>query len=507
MYLRHRHRRGAYPLAAERQLPRVARPLLLLAAVILLGFLVRSAFRSWISADAARAGAELFTEDRGTVSVIIEEKEQRAENGMTLLPGETVRTGASARAGLRFFDGTRMRLGEGTELTIDESSKGEQARITLTMKQGTLWMQTPSAVTFSGAVQRVITTPSLTFTVPGGTDAAFTALSLAVFSSEEVGVDTGVEGRDSFVIGEGQQWSVPSGGEIAANPYEHRSPIDSASALSAFAQESRRKMGASSGVPVSSGAAAASELLTVTSPKNGAVNDPVITVQGTIGDGVVSVLINGQPALVDAAKRTFSQQVSPPEGTAEFEITVRALDANKTVLSEIRRAVTRSTAASLNPPTVTTPAKTGQTYRTAREELILRGTSPAGAVGIMVNDYRLQLFDPAKGEWSYIASTRLGNLFSGTNVYDVYAIDAQGRKSAAARLTAPAVRSHPAVAEPCARKASRGLGSWPHRQRMVAPMTAVFRCSYPAVPEAPLLSHCKENPRDRSHTGRVLPMR
>jgi hypothetical protein len=53
----------------------------------------------------------------------------------------------------------------------------------------------------------------------------------------------------------------------------------------------------------------------------------------------------------------------------------------------------------------------------------------------MVNDYKLQLFDPAKGTFSYLASQRLGNMKTGENIYDVYALDAGGAKSTPARIT------------------------------------------------------------------------
>lgn len=104
---------------------------------------------------------------------------------------------------------------------------------------------------------------------------------------------------------------------------------------------------------------------------------------------------------------------------------------------------TATSAASSNPsaggttaaPTITVPAATGQTYRTNEEEVILRGTSPASATAIYVNDYKLQLFTPSKGTWSYLASQSLGNMRQGQNVYNVTAEDAEGKRSDPASIT------------------------------------------------------------------------
>ncbi|MDP7068901.1 MAG: hypothetical protein QF815_00095, partial [Candidatus Peribacteraceae bacterium] len=59
----------------------------------------------------------------------------------------------------------------------------------------------------------------------------------------------------------------------------------------------------------------------------------------------------------------------------------------------------------------------------------ISGKPPAGAVGIMVNDYRLQLFKPGNTEWSYLANTKFDNYHYGENVFEVTAINRGGYKS------------------------------------------------------------------------------
>lgn len=440
MYFRPRHRHGAYPLAREHTLPRSLRFLLAAGAILFAAYLLWTLMLRifGITGSVERAGAMLSVEDRGTVTVTIDGADQRATSGMMVFPGESVTTSAGARASLQFFDGTRTRLNDATTLTIAESAHGESnSRIRLTLTQGNLWMMTAPVKSFSGSVTRSVTSPTLSFELPAGTEAALSPTTIAVFATDGDGVTVELEGEDPFVISEGQQWTMPAGGVTAGTVLDSRAPLDPLAARSTFVVESRQKFLTQTGTAGSASSRSENTgILTVTAPVNGLVLlEPALTVQGTISADVTAVTVNGYPAVVDIGKATFSQQVSPPEGQGEFEITVQALAADRTILAEAHRTIRRAPPGPLAAPTVTVPAKTGQTYATDAVELILRGGAPAGAAGILVNDYKLQLFDPAKGEWSYVASLRLNNMVPGTNVYNVYAIDATGKKSEPATIT------------------------------------------------------------------------
>jgi peptide/nickel transport system substrate-binding protein len=56
---------------------------------------------------------------------------------------------------------------------------------------------------------------------------------------------------------------------------------------------------------------------------------------------------------------------------------------------------------------------------TGQNEFYLVGSFPEGTSGVRVNGYRLQLFNAASGRFSYFASTSLGTLSQGENVYNV----------------------------------------------------------------------------------------
>ncbi len=440
MYLRPRHRHGAYALTQEHTLPRSLRLLLVAGAILVTTYLLWTLLLRilGVTAVVSRAGAFLTVEDRGTVSVTIDKKEQHAENGMMLFPGESVSTGPGAHASLQLFDGSRVRLNDGTRLTITQSERGTPSHITLNMEEGTIWILTAPQKNLTGSVLWSVTSPTLGFALAPGTEAMLSEKSVTVFSSDSEGISVSLKGHDAFLISEGQQWTMPKSGTVGDNVYDQRSPLDPLAAKPTFVLESRQIFAKLLGVRSPSGGpgAVGTDLLTVTSPlQDSVMQGPIVTVAGSVGQGVTKVMVNGYPAILDAAKGTFSQQVAPPDGAGPVDITVQALDAEKNVLAEIRRTVKRPPAKPLEAPTITVPAKAGETYNTPAEELILRGGAPKGAVGISVNDYKLQLFDPAKGEWSYVASLRLRNMVPGINTYDIVAVDAAGKKSPAARIT------------------------------------------------------------------------
>lgn len=440
MYFRPRHRRGAYPLAQEHALPRGVRILLAAGALLFAAYLLWTLLLRMlgISGGLERAGALLTVEDRGVVSVTIDDKQQRAENGMMLFPGESLTTGPGAHASLQFFDGSRMRLDGGTEIAIVESARGRSAsRVIVKLRHGTLWAMTPTRSSFSGSIVRTVAAPAISFALSPGTEALLSSDSLAVFSDEGEGIEVSLDERDEIIVSEGQQWALPTANADVSNDlYNYRAPLDAITSRAPFVLESRQKLLPRAAKAASSGRLADDEFLTLAAPINGAVlTESTLNVHGTVGAGVTSVLVNGYPALVDGAKGTFSQQLSPPDGQGEFEVRVQALDVSRNILADVRRMIKRAPRGPLPAPKIAVPAKTGQTYRTYSEELVIRGESPAGARGIMVNDYKLQLFDPSKGEWSYVASLRLRNMLPGANVYDVVALDDSGKKGAAARIT------------------------------------------------------------------------
>ena len=71
----------------------------------------------------------------------------------------------------------------------------------------------------------------------------------------------------------------------------------------------------------------------------------------------------------------------------------------------------------------------GNDYATSEENLFILGNTPPNTKEIWINNYQLKRFDPAKGTWSYKASTEIGTLKKGENLYEIFAVDEAGGKS------------------------------------------------------------------------------
>lgn len=438
MLRRPRHRRGPYALAQEHRVPvGLLRAIVALMLAVVLFLSLRSVLSALGVGNRVQAASVVLVLEQGSsVSVSLDNGAmKRAENGLKLYEGDRVVADMGA-ALLQFFDGTAIRLDRGSDLTVRASGRGTRtSSIDVRLAQGRLWLRTPSATAFSGAITRTVNAEHLSVDLVADTEAIVSQTSVAIFSAEGQGVRAEADNGNEAIVGEGQMLTLPADLASDADLYAYRTPLDSA-ALSAFLIESR--MGATLPLPGSGSQASAprpeGDILTVLTPQeNERVTTTTVHVSGTVGEGVVKVRVNGYQASLDTERGTFSQELAVA-GEEAMEIRIEALDERGLLLREMRRTIQRNIAP-VEAPAVTSPAPTGSIYRTQAEELEIRGTAPARAVGIMVNDYRLQLFQPGKGTWSYLASTKLNNFVRGRNTFDIVVIDERGNRSPAARIT------------------------------------------------------------------------
>lgn len=89
--------------------------------------------------------------------------------------------------------------------------------------------------------------------------------------------------------------------------------------------------------------------------------------------------------------------------------------------------------AALSKPVITSVAGVTQTnaegfYFVTRRVATLTGTV-SGAAQMVVNGYTLQKFKPNDTIWSYFANADFGLMKAGENIYEVYALSADGKKS------------------------------------------------------------------------------
>lgn len=71
----------------------------------------------------------------------------------------------------------------------------------------------------------------------------------------------------------------------------------------------------------------------------------------------------------------------------------------------------------------------GNDLETTEKNLFILGNAPVGSQKIMVNGYTLSKFGSGSTTWSYKASTEIGTLKLGENLYEIYAIDENNNKN------------------------------------------------------------------------------
>lgn len=361
---------------------------------------------------------------------------QRADSTLKLYATDKLSSSASGHATLSFFDGSWIRTDNNTDLTIDKSETGKtDAAMGVTLTKGALWIDTPSANTYSGSIIRTIVTPSFTLSIPSNTQAAVDASTLLVFSADGNGVGVTLKGsKEEQFIGEGQQMSLPA--TPGTDALKYRSAIDPLAVQKPFVEESKALARTGLNAPTGSGAVVQMDpnSITVTTPlENATVSTETVTVSGKVGANIEHVRINGHDASIDRSSRSYSEELAL-EDAPTTELQIEALDTNNIVLDQVTRTVKKVTP-TIAAPTITSPAKNGQTYRTQDTQIEIKGTAPAGTAGMMVNDYKLQLFRTGDTTWSYLASKPLSNLNDGKNVFNVYALDSAGNPSAPATIT------------------------------------------------------------------------
>ncbi|MFH1671065.1 MAG: cadherin-like beta sandwich domain-containing protein [Patescibacteria group bacterium] len=440
--LNRRHRRGSYALAQPSPVASMMRrtvSLLILGVVLLVvGTKVLNFFG--VGNLMQQNAVVLAIEGQGTVNVSIEGKSiQRAENNLKLYPGDRVETSGRAFGVLSFFDESYVRLDERSEVLITQSVKGaEESSLSVELIKGTIWVAVPTVEAFSGSILREIQTENMKVAFPSRTEAIVSPSSIVVFAADGLGVSIWLTGmEDPIVIGEGQQLSVPQQSVITGDPYRYRKPLDPLVMRPTFVEESRSSYAKHRSVQELSSpepTAPTNEIIVVTEPQDGMqVQTSTVRVEGKVGTQVSSVRINGYIVAIDEAQSTFAQDMALPDSN-DVSIVIEALAADGTVQEEVRRTIHRDRKPP-EPPIITSPASSGQTYLTSRETIEIKGKTKKDIVGVEVNDYRLQLFNPGDDTWTYLANVKLDNFKPGENVYKVIAINKGGYKSEPAFIT------------------------------------------------------------------------
>ncbi len=446
-----RHRRQSFGTAEPR--PRYVLRFVIGALVLViiwyLGNRVFSLFDDSVGRGTSAVLALEQTNGDGVQVSLQQSDWQRGEHNLKMYPGDGVAARSGVHAMLAFFDGSRVRLDQSSEVQIDRSDKvtGQSSTVEFTLKSGRVWVATPNLAVFSGAITRRVSTASYTVEIPADASAMIAMDGITVIKSSGVGLSVHLKNvkagnLSQVIVGEGQMLILNDDAkrQIAggADPYSFRDPITADSLkddflAKSYAQLSNLVLPTAATVGTGSTAIAEGEDLTLTAPANRQkVSTKSVTVSGKTSQRIRSVLVNSYNAPIKP-DRTFTLELALEDEESTL-IHVEAQDPQGITLAEADRTVLRELKP-FTPVRMTSPVGSGGTLTTALEEIEITGEAPVGTAAIMVNDYKLQLYKPGAKTWSYLASVNIGNLIRGSNVFTIYALDENGRKSTPTNIT------------------------------------------------------------------------
>lgn len=429
-----RRRRYADPL---RQRGRIRSSVLVLLCLILV-VVAASRVATWFRPRPAQDHPPmvLSISDRGVVQVKLRESEelQRANDALKLYTGDSVFTGPAAEAVLTSFDTSTFTLGENTTVALVDVRQWEGNGVMhVELKEGQVAVRTGTAST----VERLLSTPEMDHHLTPSLIGVFSTTDTYIFESTGLGVETVSRKGAPFsvIIGEGQEYhltpeSLRSLEAGEATPYDFRSrlsknvrdlPLLESRLVTPPPQEEQTLEQDAPQVD-----------LVLTEPREGiTLTGATVRVSGTVSERVAVIRINGYGAPLD--RGAFSREVTLPEEETSM-ITIEAEDGQGLVVATATRTVSRDLHPP-EPPAIRSPGSGGSIVTTAEVEVVIAGTAPSEAAAIIVNGYRLQKFSSGDPEWSYIASSELGNLLLGENRFSIVALDRHGNSSPAAEIT------------------------------------------------------------------------
>ncbi|MEK7137326.1 MAG: hypothetical protein AAB853_03505 [Patescibacteria group bacterium] len=439
-----RRRHGSYQLAAvnagERHIGWIG--IVIIVALVLWGTV--TLYRAFAPRISGERQATILTVHGEDVRVVIGgEDEQRAESGLRLYDGAKVTTVSDA-ASLQFFDDTMVTLGEGSVLTLEEIIEGEEmSSLAFRLDRGEILLQSSTG----SHVLRSVETPLALHSIPPRTRALLvvsaipeTGEDIAVFDSMGQGIETTL--RDSgrppvtVIIGEGQELHATPMAirEIKAgtlHPYDLRTVLASSRASSPLLalQMKKEDVISPAETPVTPGGEGGEQLV-LTSPADGAhLTGETVLVEGTVGQRVVSVRVNGYAAEIRDGR--FAKEIALGQ-VEEITIEVQAEDRDGITVASKTLSITRDIRPP-DPPVMTFPGGSGSTVSVGEDSFEIIGEASEDTAGIVVNGYQLQKFVPGK-QWRYLVDSSIGNVKIGENIYSVVALDRSGNRSAPVRI-------------------------------------------------------------------------
>jgi len=319
-------------------------------------------------------------------------------SGTKLLLGDSVKTSQLSRGVLKFFNGTMVRLGDDTEVTVtDITKRNDIEKIGLTLTHGSIWinkMQTEgvdqSDLQVRTAHMLVADTGSV-FEVESNTADVVRVMKGGV-SAQILGTDADKNSLlDKIQVGVGQEMTLDAA--ILKAFQNHETP----SVLMALSDQFKL-----------------SDWYMWNSREDSNPTD----FSANNGQETQQSLTLSQQGLGVSQQNGSTQQttLAPLTGTQQTQ-------------------TNPSTSGSLSSPVITQPSPTVMT--TATNKVSISGTVDPSTAKVVVSEtiggntdeYTLSKYKSGSTSFTYNVSEALGNFKSGENIYRFYAVDASGNKS------------------------------------------------------------------------------
>lgn len=327
-----------------------------------------------------------------------------------IMQGDSIKSSADAKIIIEFFDGTIMRVGGGSSIdfvSIDDESS--EPKIEVNLEYGDLWFNK----LYRDTVDTKVLVNASDITVDSSLASVFAVENqgqqvvrvFGVFENEGLSVDILNEDRSRVVdtenVGVGQEITFTA--EVLERYWAHQSPT----VLSAVSDEFKLTPWYLWNYGEDSQPTQFDKSISSTGTNFVKVEPESYTLSGT-GSGVVTSG-SGSGTGLGAGTGTASGA-----GTGE-----NAAKSNGAVLS----------APVLTSVSGGTQVDDKGRYKVTNVVATITGTV-SGADKVVVNGYTLQKFKPGDSTWTYFANADFGLMKPGDNLYEVYALDASGKKSA-----------------------------------------------------------------------------
>lgn len=472
-------------------------PFLILVGI---GVVVILAFQLWSNFQKQSKADVYFyiVEGRAQVLPYGQQSWDRAFSGTKFLQGDSLKTSAAGKAVLEFFNGTLIRLGDDTTMTLKDLVKEpERENITAYLESGTLWVNGHKSEGVKEAFYQV-ETPHLmvkakgtTFAVENknaeivrvldgtvtvdikvivdGKERIVNAAPLSVGVGQEIVLDSAslkafennenpsiLQGlSDEFKQSEWYSWNVNED----RSPSEFGSLQDGASETQlADTQETSQTSATTQETSqltqenTQETQTVASDMLGITQPSsaNTTIQTDRYTISGTAVSGVAKIVVEQEVGSntssytlqkFKAGDSTWVYNISAATGNLQpgknvYRFIAQDASGKKSEPAEITITYEKSSVTISEP--LTAPAV--KTFNGSSSSTVETGTVQVtgtiqGAEKVVVNGYTLSRFKPGDTTWSYFANESAGNLKPGVNTYQVYGIDEEGNKSSVVEFT------------------------------------------------------------------------